>query len=252
MSETDDRKKFYPDLVQAGSLSGALDEELARGGSTLRSSPEFFGVRSATFAKVSLSDRHVQVLIASGHRSFNLGVWESGVEMASGWLSSDLSEAATMIRLVLENADRKISELIKDIPTLELGTFALSYERGSLTEDKWQELMGRWDRTSNEYPQPNLFTYLAELIRLASQRPNLRRLIPFTSLQYFSVSRKPPQEFDDLPMIQPLHDGTYVLTSPTVDRTPMGTASGTASVVLDALEEVIRERGIEPAAPRDA
>lgn len=109
------------------------------------------------------------------------------------------------------------------------------------TEQRWQELMERWEGRSTDDPRPNISTHLAVLIRCAAER-ELRRLVPYTSHQYFSVSRKPYPDFDPLPMIEPLEDGTYALTTFGSGRVRL--ASGTAPAVLDVLEKAVR--GLAP------
>ena len=147
MNRDDRRTELYPDLVRAGSLAAALDEELSRGGSELRASRDFYGAKSINFASVARGPRTAQVLIGLEERVFILSLWENQVEMADGD-TPDLSDVAAAIGLVLENGDRRISDLAAEIPLLELDEFALSYERGTYIEDKWQSLLARTAKES--------------------------------------------------------------------------------------------------------
>src|SRR5688572_15498954 len=108
-------KRFYPELVRAGSLAGALDVELARIGSSLRSSGTLVGIDAPSFASVTSSLRSAQVLIGLEERAFILSVWENDVEMADG-STPELSGVAAAIRLLLENGERKVSHLVREIP----------------------------------------------------------------------------------------------------------------------------------------
>lgn len=234
-------KRFYPELVRAGSLAGALDVELAKIGSPLRSSGTLVGMDAPSFASVTLSRRSAQVLIGLEERAFILSVWENDVEMAGG-SAPELSDVADAIRLVLENGERKISHLVRKVPFLELEEFALSYERQTYVEDKWQLFLARSfdDASGNEVLHRD---ELPELIRLAAERPELRRLLPFTSLHRFSVSPTPIPD-NSIPVIWPLGGGQYTLT-PYFGGQPL--AKGSAPVVLDALVEVVRSWRWDPA-----
>jgi Family of unknown function (DUF6193) len=231
VNRDDRRTELYPDLVRAGSLAAALDEELSKGGSDLRASRDFYGAKSVSFASVARGQRVAQVLIGLEERLFILSLWESQVVMADGD-TPDLSAVAAAIRLALEDGGRRISDLAAEIPFLELAEFALSYERGTYIEDKWQALLARPTRESGN----EVFHWdeLAELIRLASERPELRRLLPYTTLHRFSVTAKSRPPDHSIPVVCPLGDGQYALTSYWGEQV---FARGNATVVLNALVE---------------
>jgi hypothetical protein len=234
VSETRTWNRFYPELIRAGSLAGALDAELANIRSALRTSGTLAGVNAPSFASVASGKRSAQVLLGLEERSFILSIWEDEVEMADGD-APELSDVAAAIRLVLESGPRKVSDLVAEIPFLELEEFALSFERGTYVEDKWREFLAeRWHERSGE----KLFHWddLAELIRLAAERPDLRRFLPYTSLHRFSVTRSPIPD-RSIPVIWPRGDGRFTLMS---DRDNEVFASGDASVVLDALVAFVR------------
>lgn len=83
------------------------------------------------------------------------------------------------------------------------------------------------------------------LIRLAAERPELRRLVPYTSAWSFGVSRRkePP---DNLPLITPLGNGRYSLAFRHWGET---LAEGHATDLLDMLA---RSSGAEALAQGDA
>jgi hypothetical protein len=234
-------ERFYPELVRAGSLAAALDVELAKIGSSLRSAGTLVGVDAPSFASVTSGGRSGQVLIGLEERAFILSVWESEIEMADG-SSPELTDVAGAIRLVLESGDRKVSDLVREIPFLELEDFALSHERGTFVEDKWQVFLARSfdDVSANDFLHRD---ELPELIRLAAERPELRRLLPFTSLHRFSVSPTPIPN-NGIPVIWPLGNGRYILTPYWGGER---SAEGSAAVVLDALVEVVRSWRWDPA-----
>jgi hypothetical protein len=230
--------RIYPDLVAAGSLGAALDASLAEIACPLRSSRQFFGKDSPSFASVDSGHRFAQIYIAAQERKFGLGIWEEHVEMATGW-ARELSDVALAIQTVLEHPDRKVSELVEGVPFLQLKAKALSHERGTYIEDEWQRFLNH-----PLHEGGNLAFYweeLQKLIRLAAERPELRRLWPFTSMIRFSVSPTPGRPDTTIPVIYSIGNGRYGLNDywggPAV-------VEGEASVVLDALVERIARGGV--------
>jgi hypothetical protein len=206
-----------------------LDQRLAGVGSALRSERSFFGVESANFASVSSGRRHAQLLIARGERKFSLSLWENEVEMAGG-RTPELSDIAAAIKLALEHEERKFSDLVREIPFLGLKPFALSYERGTYIEDKWRALLASPIKRSGD----DLFHWdeLADLIKRAAARPELRRLLPYTSLNRFAVTDRSRPPDNSIPVIWPLGNERFALT-PYFGGPSL--AEGNASMVLDAL-----------------
>ena len=114
MSPDRETLRLYPDVVAAGALGVALDGALADVGCPLRSSRQFFGKPSSSFASVSSGDRWAQVYIAAYERKFALAIWQEHVEMATGW-ARELSDVAAAIQTVLD-PERPVSELVEEVP----------------------------------------------------------------------------------------------------------------------------------------
>jgi len=153
--------------------------------------------------------------------------------MARG-TTRELSDLAAALDLLMDSSER-VSALVQDIPFMKLKPRALRYENGTYIEDRWKSFLADpSDRAGNE-----IFHWddLRALIRQASERPELRRLLPFTSLHRFSVTRRRQLPEKTIPMIWPLGNGQYRLTP---DSGPPCAVEGDASVVLDALVEHIR------------
>ena len=130
---------LYPDIVRAGSLSAALDEALKVTGSSLRTGPS----RRTFDAKVISGTRWASVTVAKLEHKFHLGIIENvdvQMHMAGGW-TPELSDVAAAIHTVIGNADQLVSDLIQGFPFLALKPFALSWERGTLVEDHWLQLL---------------------------------------------------------------------------------------------------------------
>jgi hypothetical protein len=233
MSPDRETLRLYPDVVAAGALGVALDGALADIGCPLKSAGQFFGKPSFSFASVSSGERWAQVYIAAYERKFALGIWEKHVEMATGW-ARELSDVAAAIQTVLEHPDRRVSELVEGVPFLRLTPRAQSHERGTYIEDEWQSFL-----TKPLHEGMNLAPYweeLQEVIRSAADRPELRRLWPFTSMIRFSVSPTPGRPQTAIPVIYSIGNRRYGLNhywgGPAI-------VEGEASVVLDALVEHI-------------
>jgi hypothetical protein len=189
-----------PDIVCAGSLSAALDEAPKVAGSSLRTGPSSRPID----ANVISGTRWGVVTVAKLEHQFHLGIVENvdvQMHMAGGW-TQDLSEIAAAIHAVVGNADQLVSERIQDFPFLELKPFALSWERGTLVEDHWLQLLEQEapfleERALAEPEKNQIFRWddLAALIRAAAERPELRSLMPFTSLTRLGV-RSPSDDPD--------------------------------------------------------
>jgi uncharacterized protein DUF6193 len=236
MSESERAKlrRLYPDLIRAGSLGAALNEALAVVGSALRST---FLRSGSTYADLWSGHRSAHVNVALNERKFLLELAErppdyAQVNMAGGW-TRELSDVAAAIDLVLENGERKVSDLVQEIVFLELRPFALDYERGTYIEAHWQALLAAKFAPGDDF---SFFQGLPELIRLASERPELRRLMPFTSLHRFSIRSTPPDRTDIPPLIWPVGSGRYVLT---YDSTGERLAEGSASVVTRCADRTL-------------
>jgi hypothetical protein len=118
--------RLYPDLLRAGSLSAALNHELAKVGSALRSSPDYYGFQSWSWAEVSSGDRDAKVYSRSDKRKVGLDLWEDAIYMARG-TTRELSDLAAALDLLMDSSE-KVSALVQDIPFMKLKPRALRYE----------------------------------------------------------------------------------------------------------------------------
>jgi hypothetical protein len=196
-----------------------------------------------------------------GERLFLLDITENQgqqVNMAAGW-TADLAENAAALCAVLEHPERLISEIVPRFPFLELKPFAISWERGTFVEDHWRSYLDEEpvapapvdERSARAAAEQRA---MVRLVEVAYERPDLRRRMPFTSLGRFSVRAEEPSA--NVPVIAWLEDERYALVdygdpTPTFlqlfPRSQPGylehfspLAEGSASVVVDALEERLR------------
>jgi Family of unknown function (DUF6193) len=221
-------------LVTAGSLAAALDAALQARGSPLRAEREFYGAQSASFASVSNGHRHAQISMAARERLFLFDMWEKEIQLAKGQ-SSDLAGVASAIHRWLEGG-RKASDVAGEFPFVRMTESGSSYERGTYVEDAWQRfLKGGLHRRHNEAFH---WDELERLIRLAAERPELRRLLPYTSLFRFSVTPRSRPPDNVVPVAWALGHGRFAL-APYWGGELL--AEGDAERVLDAFVESVRD-----------
>jgi len=224
----------YPDVVAAGSLAAALDAALRRRGSVLRSERGLYGAQSASYASVSSGDRHAQIDMAAQERLFLFSLWQKEIQIAKGQ-TSDLAHVASVIRAWLEKKQSG-TDIAQQVPFVRVTDSGASYERGTFVEDAWQRLLkdGLTPRKNDAF----LWGELERFIHLASQRPELRRLLPYTSLFRFSVTPRSRPPDNVVPVVWPLGNGRFVLTPYWGGES---LAEGDAEQVLDAFVESVRD-----------
>jgi len=227
-----ERRRFADS--RTGSLDDALDEALTLAHSGLRSTREHYGADAMSSATLT-GDRRSAVVRKRG-RGYGVTLWENAVVIASG-STHDLSDVVLAIQLALDHPELRTSELVADVPFLTLGADALRYESGAYVEDLWQDFLAR--RFDRYAPDEDVFHFneLPAVIRLAAERPELRRLWPYMSLNRFSVGRHNPPD-NEIPLIVPLGNDRFALTSHSGGEVVL--TEGDPTIVLDALVENIR------------
>ncbi|MCL4295874.1 MAG: hypothetical protein KJ077_09115 [Anaerolineae bacterium] len=198
-------KEFYPDLVAAGGLPLALKNALDGFGQILPVNT-VTDVNFIPYARAEEGSRFSQVYIAAGKRLFLFDFWSQGVVFAHGE-SNNLSDVAQAIYIWIK--EKASIETMQNrfnffVPT-EAGK---AHEAGTIVEHQWQGLLTRWKEEEKHipksYPSPR------PLIEAAMQRPELRQLYPFTSLNRLCFSRTTGYPFThDCPQAEPLGNGKF-------------------------------------------
>lgn len=189
-------KQFYPEVVTAGTLSGAVNVALREVCSTLAASaPEPPQPFSVTYARIKRGSRFSQIYVAAKERLFLMDFWRRGVCMANG-KSPDLSQVASALDFWISRSETTLSELEQKFPWTQRDKTATAFEEGREVDQQW-ELIGQ--RASSLHPD------LPKLVARAAQEPRLRQLFPFTSLASLNFSRCTGYPFDTegLPFIWP-------------------------------------------------
>jgi uncharacterized protein DUF6193 len=195
---------LYPDLAQMGGLSQALQrvfEELSVDLSVVKVD----GVVSPGWAFVREESRHSQVVIALNERNFHVDFWYQGVQYGSGG-TSDLTEIAqAAVAFHLEKAST--SEIASRFVWLKPDKHVVSHERGAdfFVTESWQDLE-RW----LVLDKPAHLDGLLPLFLEAAKRPELRRLLPFTSMNRLCFSRTTGYRYSyDCPLAWPVKGGSF-------------------------------------------
>ena len=184
-----DEDRSYLEPIHGDILSTALDRELANVQCLVRTSPRV----NPGYAVVRAGDRSAHLSVVLAERPFGLTIWDStrGFAQAHGW-ASDLRQVATVIRVFLDDPE-PLPVLARSFPFLDTEPFVENVDPDVTIEGRWQAMLldsvpaieeRAADRPDDFFtPGPEL----AELIRRASERPELRGRQPFTSLFRFGL-----------------------------------------------------------------
>ena len=206
---------LYRDLAEIGGLSPALQRtfhELSVNLNLVRIAE----VDSLWYAFIREGRRFSQVVTALNERKFNINFWYQGVEYGSGW-TSDLKEVARAAA-VFHLERPSISEISARFVWLKPDPLAASHERGAefFVTEKWRSL-----ERLVEDPRSHM-DGLLPLIREAAKRPELRRLLPFTSLSRLCFSRTTGYPYThDCPLGWPVKSGLFRVVAAD-ERTVLG------------------------------
>src|SRR5262245_19138139 len=175
MSDDTTLRALYPELDVAGSLAAALQHALVIQGSKLTAERPL----GRWFALVKGDGRQSQVMMAALHRSFSSDFSYRGVGHGHMWQSELTVIAAAISRFVEGRAT--IDEMVSAFPGFNASDAGRAHELGALVEFTWQGLL-----TNGSCYLPDA---VVSLVRLASETPALRALLPFTSHDHLCFSR---------------------------------------------------------------
>jgi len=226
---------LYPDLIVSGGLENTLQSALREIGSALTVSELDKDLSLAMCACIESGARFSQVYVAAEERLFIFDFWARGVCLAQGQ-TPRLDETVRAIDKWVASSC-STADLATAFRFVEVAPKAAAYERGAEVEYRWRSYISGID-----------FTELAPFVEAASQRPQLRRLFPYTSLNRFCFSRCTGYPFTlDTPFAQPLEEGGYEVISPSGVVLGRGDAEAAAELVVANLPP-----GCGPAVPGTA
>lgn len=204
----------------------ALQAALQALGSPLKltSLDENVPISGRSYARAENRARFCQIMTTSGN--FNVDFWDQGVYLVSAG-TSDIYELARAIHLWLDS-DCNLDTL-SIFSFIEVPAASYAHENGEEVEQKWQSLLGSI---------PTMYPELSDFVHEASQRPRLRQLFPYTSLNTFCLSRCTGYPYTkDLPIVVPVKDNAYEVISRDGKALGSGNANWAANIVEANLPE---------------
>ena len=217
---------LYPDVAAAGSLQHALQAELDQADPRLIALPERAPGWRYVGARIEDACRNTNIVMGALERVFTMEFWAGGVCMARG-NTPDLPAVAGATYVWHSGA--RVRELNTVWPFVRFHALAEAHERGEAAEYTWQHYY------HNPRQAPHL-TRLHTFIALAIHEPQLRALLPFTSMGTLGFSRTPGYtRGNDYPRVHPVGEDAYRVKGP--DGRELGTtdAAGSLALVLAAL-----------------
>ncbi len=198
--------QLHPDIVQAGGLASALQNVLDQLGASLRVG-ELGEPRFIAYANVRSGQRSSQVMLAAEERAFSVDFWNQGVVYGHGGVG-DLRQAALAIVRFQEGL-ASVEMMAAEFPWFERSRSVEIHERGPepFVTDAWQGLV-EWLGTSEPVGSP--MRRLLPLFIEAARRPDLRQLLPFTSMDTLCFSRTTGYPYTaDCPTAQPVAEDRF-------------------------------------------
>lgn len=177
-----------------------------------------------SYARVENQPRFCQIMSTSGN--FSVDFWDQGIYLVSAG-TSDVYELARAIHLWLDsNCSLDTLSIFSFIDT---PSASHAHENGGEVEQKWQSLLESL---------PEMYPELNDFVQEASQRPRLRQLFPYTSLNTFCFSRCTGYPYTkDLPIVVPVKENAYEVISRDGKALGSGNANWAANIVEANLPE---------------
>jgi hypothetical protein len=199
---------LYPDLVQSGGLSPALQhifEQLSASLAVTTGDWVGFG-----WAFVRKGSRKSQVCAALHKRFFSVEFHNRGFSYGKGW-TSDLKEVARAIEIFLiqEGSTARMQSEFRWFGD-QGGELILNSPADALVTRCWQSL----ERHLASEEEPGIIRQLAPLVSEAAKRPQLRQLKPFTSMHRLCFSRTTAFPWVQVDCIAwPIGNGRFLIKS---------------------------------------
>jgi hypothetical protein len=220
---------LYPELAAHGQLSRAIQaaaNELAVDLGPVVSD-ESDPRRSARVGTTVPGREPMSIGIGVVERWFVITGWSRGVQLVSG-ATPDLAEVVRAAAAWRSGAT--LSEIQEAATFVNVSDLARAHERGpaDAVAEKWRLLRLDWSSDDR-------FRYVFDIIEAAFAVPALRQLFPYTSHAYLCFSRCTGFPYsDDIPIIDPSHDGGYVVRDRFMDAVigEADTAEGAIAILV--------------------
>jgi len=233
--ETAEILKMYPEVEAACGLGAALDVELEKLGSPIRASRPDHSTRIT----VKRGSRLGMLTLRADQRQFIFELHARGAFLARGAAPSLDAIARAFGRWL--GSSCTAAEIAAELPFVTPEPDAEAYENNTVAEVRWQGYLARASTKPGE---------LAPFVTAAARRPELRQLMPYTSMFQLCFSRCTGFPFtQDTPRVQPVRGGSGFEVVAPITGAILG--RGDAE---EAVELVLRHLppGIGPAVPGTA
>jgi hypothetical protein len=239
-------QRHYADVFSVGSLAALVARELANQGATLQGvyspyEPTLYRGQSPSFdTSCLIGDRSAGLYVALLEREFAMSVGVDGIHVAQGW-TPDVAALAKAVRRWLE--DRPLASVLSiEFPFIKLTDDGIGHERGTYLEDRWLRFVefAKKRRTADDVFR---WSELQAVIDVAARHPDLRRFVPYTSINRFSVASEAGPPDTSVPVICPLGGSRYRLAPYWGGES---VAEGDAGTVVEALASYLRDNSIPP------
>jgi hypothetical protein len=179
------QSSFYGDVADAGGIGPAIQAQLKAIRSPLcveKADPDFSALLPFDWEVVQRQQRFSQIKTAKHRRLFMLDFWDRGVCLAHG-TTPLLPEVAEAINAWVAR-EVCTGELQRLFPFVAVESTAELHEQGAAAEveRKWQALCSHFKSDESK-------VVLVPLVEKVMEVPVLRRLFPFTSLDWLCFSR---------------------------------------------------------------
>jgi hypothetical protein len=174
---SDDRRaleSLYPEIDFASDLAATVDRRASSLGLALDGFSNSFGG-----VKITTARGFATILLGAEKRAFLVGIYAPGLEWAAG---STVDLDAALAAVASWHGGANIERFVADYPFMVPGELAVAYERGTIAEVQWGNLL------SSEYPSSCL-SLLAQLHGYEV----LRKFFPEISYGEIRFTMPPPQ-----------------------------------------------------------
>lgn len=166
---------LYPEIDFTGGPAASVERLASSFGLSLRGLANCVGG-----VKLTASRGFATILLGADQRVFLVGIYEPGLEWASG-STTDLASALSAVAAWQEGAG--VEDFVADYPFMIPGELALAHERGNVAEAQWENLL------TSDYPSSCL-PLLAEL----HAYDVMRKLFPDISYGEIRFTSPPPPQ----------------------------------------------------------
>jgi len=224
------QKELYPEIVEAGGLSYALNREFEKLNSNLRViiDEDLTNKLPFSYSRVEHKNKFSQIYIAAEEKLYLPDYWREGVCLAHGKTEE--------IELVAESLDYWLTSEQKTNLLSERFKFVIP-DKKAVIFDNNKEVEYTWNLILNDQNRKEIKNF----VKLAIKDEILKTLFPFTSLMTLCFSRCTGFPYTyDTPTVSPTLTGEYIIRLGHDKIIGQGSAIEAIKIVKDNLPKDIK------------